>query len=592
MKIREHGYKIVAAFALLLIPMIFSDNYITHIVSIYYLYVIMAIGLSIVVSYAGLLDLGYVAFFAVGAYLYAILNTAIHLPFLVAIPLAALAASTFGFILGFPTLRVRGDYLALVTLAFGEMIRTVLTNWTTVTNGPKGIYAIDSPGLLGFQFSLPGQYYYIVLVILGASMLLFSRLTSSPVALIWEALRDDEIAANSSGINPQKYYLMAFAIGASFAGIVGVLFASIQKFVSPESFVLDESILVLSIVVLSGGKSVFRIFIAAALFYLVPELLREFKEYRLLIFGGFLIFFPIYEEKAVKLFSSLKRKASTTTDKPTVEATGHNYTPPISGNESLELKVSSVTKEFSGLTALDNVSFEQGLSKNVVGLIGPNGAGKSTLFNCLSGIEKITHGAISMGSLGRIEKMPPYVLASKGIGRTFQNVRLFKSMTVSQNILIGCYCGKAVSLSSALFKTKEFKQFINDSIEKADYYLDMLGLLPYKNQSVGSLPIGSQRKVEIARALATEPKLLLLDEVASGLNDAEKKDLIAVFQLITKKMGISILLVEHDMPFVLGLAEQIIVLDSGAMIAQGSPAEVSKDKKVIDAYLGASYALG
>ena len=216
----------------------------------------MAIGLSIVVSYAGLLDLGYVAFFAVGAYFYALLNTAFQFPFLAAIPLAALCAALFGFILGFPTLRVRGDYLALVTLAFGEMIRMILNNWTSVTSGPKGIPSIEGPGLLGLHFQTAGQYYYVVLICLAIAVLAHSRITKSSLALIWESLRDDETASKSSGINPQKYYLIAFATGASFAGVVGVLFASIQRFVSPESSARD---LRAELFLCHGGPNLFRV---------------------------------------------------------------------------------------------------------------------------------------------------------------------------------------------------------------------------------------------------------------------------------------------------------------------------------------------
>ncbi|MBF0466696.1 MAG: ATP-binding cassette domain-containing protein [Nitrospirae bacterium] len=599
MRIKKYIPQLISGAVLSLIPLAVGNQYLSHVFSIFYLYVIMAIGLTIVVSYAGLLDLGYVAFFAVGAYLYALLNTTFNLHFLMAIPLAAMSAAIFGVIIGFPTLRVRGDYLALVTLAFGEMIHTILINWTTVTNGPKGIYAIKSPNILGVQLSTPGRYYYVVFGCVVISVILLYRLSGSPVALIWESLRDDEVAAKASGVNPQKYYLMAFAIGASFAGLVGVLFASIQRFVSPESFVLDESILVLSIVVLSGGKSVLRIFIAATVFYLIPELLRGFKEYRLLIFGGFLVVFPIYEYRINSLVLLIKKRMGYFLEDLTHantevydEYTNGNYCPSVVNGEKAFLRVHGVSKNYYGLMALKNISFDKLLSSNITALIGPNGAGKTTLFNCLSGIERFSEGSISFGAIDNTIKLPAFVLAANGIARTFQNVRLFRTMDVFQNILIGCFCGKKIPFWSALCGTKKYKTFMAECNRKADYYVNMLGLLPVRKDKVGNLPFGLQRKVEMARALAVEPKLLLLDEVVSGLNDAEKKEIAAILRRITKELGVSMLIVEHDMPFVLGLAEHVIVLDSGVIIAEGAPEEVSNNKKVIEAYLGEAYANG
>jgi ABC-type branched-subunit amino acid transport system ATPase component len=363
--------------------------------------------------------------------------------------------------------------------------------------------------------------------------------------------------------------------------------------------VLDESILVLSIVVLSGGKSVLRIFIAATVFYLVPELLRGFKEYRLLVFGAFLVLFPVYENRFREIAITLRGYVARLLPKHLLESKKDSYdnfkpdySPILIRKENVSLKLCGVTKNFAGLRALDNISFERHLSKTITALIGPNGAGKTTLFNCLSGIERTTEGTISFGTINDINYVPAYELAVSGIGRTFQNVRLFKTMSVYQNVMVGCFCGKTIPFWQSLIGTKKYKDFMTACSSKADYYIELLGLVPLRHANVCGLPFGLQRKVEIARALAVEPSFLLLDEVASGLNDGEKKELANTLRNLTQTLGISIFLVEHDMPFVMDLAEHIIVLDSGKIIAEGTPHLISKDQQVIEAYLGNPYAVG
>jgi branched-chain amino acid transport system ATP-binding protein len=349
---------------------------------------------------------------------------------------------------------------------------------------------------------------------------------------------------------------------------------------------------VLSIVVLSGGKSVRRIIIAAAIFYLIPELLRGFKEYRLLIFGAFLIVFPVYEDR-LKNFDFFSRKQPSQPGiKAEVAVSNVMVSVPAERTTDRNLVVKGLTKEYSGLKALDNVTLERQLSRNITGLIGPNGAGKTTFFNCLSGLEKPTLGTISFCDIENIAEKQPYELAKSGIGRTFQNVRLFKTMSVFQNVLIGSYCGWHIPFVSSLLRNKKYREFTRHRAEHALTCINLMGLATYKDQNISTLPFGVQRKVEIARALATKPKLLLLDEVASGLNDAEKRELSDRLKKITLEMGLSILLVEHDMSFVLGLAEHIIVLDAGKVIAQGLPGEVAKNEKVIESYLGTAYACG
>jgi len=244
------------------------------------LYVLLALGLNIVVGFAGLLDLGYIAFYAVGAYVYALLASpqfGLHLPFWVILPIGAAVAALFGLLLGAPTLKLRGDYLAIVTLGFGEIIRIFLNNLSrpvNITNGPQGITGIDPFNLGGFRFDSPIKYYYVLLAVALAIIVINLRLQNSRIGRAWEAIREDEIAARAMGIDTRNLKLLAFAMGASFGGIAGGMFSAIQAFISPESFVLVESIMVISMVVLGGMGNVWGVILGALLLSFVPEILR------------------------------------------------------------------------------------------------------------------------------------------------------------------------------------------------------------------------------------------------------------------------------------------------------------------------------
>ncbi len=285
------------------------------------IYVMLGLGLNIVVGFAGLLDLGYVAFYAVGAYTYALLSEYYGLSFWVCLPLAGLIAATFGCVLGFPVLRLRGDYLAIVTLGFGEIIRILLNNWTGLTGGPNGIGGIDKPSLFGLEFSRRASegsqtfheffgikyesshkviFLYLVAVLLVLiTVYVINRIQRMPIGRAWEALREDEIACRSLGLNPTVIKLSAFTMGASFAGFAGCFFAARQGFISPESFTFIESAIILAIVVLGGMGSQFGVILAAIAMTILPELAREFQEYRMLMFGGVMVLMMLWRPQGL-----------------------------------------------------------------------------------------------------------------------------------------------------------------------------------------------------------------------------------------------------------------------------------------------------
>ena len=339
------GGVVLLALALLALPFALASvgTAWVRITNLAILFVLLSLGLNIVVGFAGLLDLGYIAFYAVGAYAYALLASphfGLHLPFWVALPFGAALAGLFGILLGAPTLKLRGDYLAIVTLGFGEIVRIILNNLSypiNITNGPQGITRIDpfrlggfdfskSESFLGLSLSSPVKYYYLLLVVMLALIFFTVRLQNSRIGRAWEAIREDEIAARSMGINTTRIKLLAFAMGASFGGVAGGMFSAIQGFISPESFVLVESIMVLSMVVLGGMGNVWGVVLGAVLLSFVPEWLRyaveplqrslfgkmiiEPEVIRMLLFGLALVLIMIYRPAGILPSAVRKREPS------------------------------------------------------------------------------------------------------------------------------------------------------------------------------------------------------------------------------------------------------------------------------------------
>lgn len=285
--------------ALFLILPLFLNNYYIDILSLAGLYALLSAGLNITVGSAGLLDLGYAGFYGVGAYVYALLSTGLGLSFWLGLPLGGLAAASFGVVLGMITLRLRGDYLAIVTLGFVQIIYLVFNNWDSVTNGPNGILNIGRPELPGWTLRQPIHFYYLVLALLLLTILAIDRLTHSQIGRAWIAIREDELAASAMGINTTQMKILAFALGAGIAGIAGVFFAAKYTFISPESFTFLESVRVLSMVVLGGMGSLPGAILGAFLLTVLPEILRELANYRMLIFGAALVAMMIFRPQGL-----------------------------------------------------------------------------------------------------------------------------------------------------------------------------------------------------------------------------------------------------------------------------------------------------
>lgn len=296
--------------ALLCFP-IFMDAYQINIFTVALMYIVLGLGLNIVVGLAGLLDLGYVAFYAVGAYTYALLNTTFGLSFWLVLPIGGALAAIFGILLGFPVLRLRGDYLAIVTLGFGEIIRLVLENWNDFSHGPSGIAGIDKPDFFGFELNLnqmTDAIYYMMVAFTIITIFFVGRLQNSRIGRAWLALREDEIACQAMGVGRTRTKLMAFALGATWAGLMGVVFAAKTTFINPASFTFLESAIILSIVVLGGMGSIPGVILGALIMILLPEYMRSFSEYRMIVFGGAMVLMMVFRPQG--LVSNFRRKYS------------------------------------------------------------------------------------------------------------------------------------------------------------------------------------------------------------------------------------------------------------------------------------------
>ena len=564
------AYVALTALAVAAVGLVPMQDYTIHILVQTASYAIAVFGLTVVLGLCGQINLGQAAFFGFGAYAVGLGTADLHINFWLALAMGAGVALVMGAFLGMTTLRLGGHYLAMVTISFQQIVTLIMVNWIAVTHGPDGVGSIRRPPLF------ESAHAFLGLCVLAMALIgyLVWRLPQMPLGRAMRAIRDNELAASVAGVNVFRVKVAAFALSAVLGGIGGGLFAGGFAYVSPDQFSFAESIVFITMSLLGGVASPVGALIGTALLIVLPESLRFLKSVPglyLAIYGLSIILIIRYMPDGIWGFVQQRIRrwfAPPAFPHPAIELT----LAPASSSAPVALEVIGLSKHFGGLKAVDDVSFSV-LRGEVHALIGPNGSGKTTTLNVLSGIYVATGGRVVLE--GRdISALPPHARTAAGMGRTFQNIRLFRSMTALENVVIGAeHPGNDVGAGHAAL------------IERARAALAFVGLESRAQELVTGFSYGHQRLIEIARALAGNPALLLLDEPAAGLNSTEKLGLRDLLRRIAAK-GLTILIIDHDMTLVAEVAQRITVLNFGRRIADGVAADVLRQPDVIEAYLG------
>ena len=560
----------LTALAVATVSVVPLDAYTMHILVQTASYSIAVFGLTVVLGLCGQINLAQAAFFGFGAYAVGLGTADLHLNFWVVLALGAGVALVMGAFLGMTTLRLGGHYLAMVTISFQQIVTLIMVNWIPVTHGPDGVGRIQRPAL--FQTA----HAFLALCVMAMAVIGYAvwYLPQTPLGRSMRAVRDNELAAGVAGINVYRTKVAAFALSAILGGIGGGLFAGGFAYVSPDQFSFAESIVFITMTLLGGVASPVGALIGTALLIVLPESLRFLKSVPglyLAIYGLSIILIIRYMPDGIWGF--VQHRTRRWFRAPPFAAAPTALTlSPARADAPMALEVESLSKHFGGLKAVDEVSFSVRRG-GVHALIGPNGSGKTTTLNVLSGIYVAAGGRVLLA--GRdVTQLPTHARTAAGMGRTFQNIRLFRSMTALENVIIGAeHPGNDVAPGHAAL------------VERARAALAFVGLEARALELVTGFSYGHQRLIEIARALAGNPTLLLLDEPAAGLNSTEKLALRDLLKRIAA-MGLTILIIDHDMTLVTEVAEHITVLNFGRRIADGVAADVLRQRDVIDAYLG------
>ena len=558
------------------LPFVGSDYVIDVAISIV-TFGILGLGLNIVVGFAGLLDLGYAAFFAIGAYTTALLETRLGLAFWATLPAGLGLAIVSGAIIGYPTLRLRSDYLAIVTLGFGEITRIIATN-LTITGGPNGVYGIDPPVLFGVELNSPAEIYWLGCVFLLVVVVFTARLSASRLGRAWISIREDEAAAEAIGVPTLRVKLSAYMLGAVIGGLGGTLFAARFGAIDPTGFTYLQSVTFLIIVVLGGMGSIPGVLIGAIIVGGLPEALRFLDLWREFVFAIGLVVLMLVRPQGLWPARIRKRVAL-----PAVPESEPEIADADTGQGEVLLDVRQLSRHFGGVIAVNHVSFVVRRGE-ILSIIGPNGAGKTTVFNCVTGVIPLSSGQLLWRGRS-IADLSPHRIVAHGIARTFQGIRLFPAMPAYENVLVGMDVHHRASLAGEILALPSFRRDEKAHLVSCRRLLRLVDIESHATDRAADLPYGDQRRLEIARALASKPDLLLLDEPAAGMNPTEKVELMGLIRRI-RNQGVTIVLIEHDMMLVMGVSDRVVVMDHGAIIAEGTPAEVQGNPLVIDAYLG------
>jgi len=575
---------------LAILPILPRNPFYEDIIVMIFFYGTMAAAWNLVGGFAGQISLGHTAFFGIGAYTSTLLSLNFALSPWLGMLIGAGLSVLVAIGIGIPCFRLRSHFFALATIAFAEVLRLIASYWRDLTEGGVGLLIPFKPGIENFMFHSKIPYAYIGLAMMLLMILVSYIIRNSRFGFYLISLREDQDAAESLGVKTSRCKLIALIISVFFTSVIGTFYAQYLLFIDPFTvFSLHLSIELALFSIIGGLGTVIGPILGAFVLTPLDVLLRGWlggisAGLNFIVYGVVLMVAVVYFPRGIAgwlgtWYEPFLAKLPGGKPPPTTEGfisspalTAGSPNPEDKGMKSSLFEAQSLNKNFGGLAAVKDVSFriEKG---EILGLIGPNGAGKTTIFNLITGFLSADSGKVEFKGERITGLKPPHKVCLKHIGRTFQLVKPFKGMTVLENVMVGAF--------SRVKRTEEAKQ-------EAIKVLDLIGLSGHGNSLASSLTIADRKRLELGRALATRPELLLLDEVVAGLNPRETEEIIGIIRAISNQ-GITLFVIEHVMKAIMTLSHRIIVLHHGEKIAEGTPEEISRDKRVIDAYLGEEY---
>ncbi|MEP9355550.1 branched-chain amino acid ABC transporter ATP-binding protein/permease [Xanthobacter sp. KR7-65] len=567
-------------------PLVFSSPFDLRIFTLAGVFAVMVIGYQFIFGHVGALALSQATFFGLGAYATAICAVHLGFGFPATLTLSVLVAVSVALFIAIPVLRLGSHYFALATLGISQIVTLVALEWVSLTGGGNGLSGVPLPSIAGLVIPRGWPLMLLVWSFVAAGGFVAWQMMRGLYGKACHVVRDDEVAARSLGIDIHRIRLTMLLLSAAYGGVAGALFAHVNRIASPEALEFKTMVLCLTMAVVGGRTKVAGAIVGALLIVHLPEwfrfLDRSYVMVNAIILIGLLIVAP---EGLVGLLDRVLPRAPGEGMGKTLARHRPAMSPPARGallpSTTPILEVRNLVKRFGGVKAIDDVSFDLHRG-TITAVIGPNGSGKTTLVNCITGVEVPDVGAITLGG-SAITGGRPHDIARAGIARTFQNLRLVDDMSVLDNVAVARFEAEGAGPLNALKIGREDPRLLR-AYAYALHLLHRLGVEEV-HRLCGSLPYGVKRRVEIARALALDPQVLLLDEPAAGLNESEQNDLAARLQDLAAN-GVTLLIIEHNMPFLRTLATYMICLDQGRVIAEGRPREIYENPLVLDAYLG------